>query len=328
MLRANVTRSTMGLSFTTALLQPFGLTQSMARIGVRPVLRGVARWAGDAARMESSLQWIGEKSDFMRLRAKTFNRELNEIAGRVSGQSTLAQVRDGVLFGLTTKMQLVADVPTWIGQYEKALAQGASESTAIALADQAVLDAQGGGQIKDLAEVQRRHPFLTQFYSYFSTTLNLVAESTATTDFQNPRAVAGWLTDMALLLVIPAIAPMLVLSMLRGDDDDDLAKQIAQAQAGYLMGLLVGARELSGMVAGYPYNGPPVSRIVTDTGKAATQVSQGELDEPAVLAIVRLLGTAFGIPTTQAIRSYRGWVAWTEGNAPATAVLFGPPAKD
>ncbi len=327
-LRANVTRSTMGLSFTTALLQPFGLTQSMARIGVRPVLRGVARWAGDAARLESSMQWIGEKSDFMRLRAKTFNRELNEIAGRVSGQSTLAQVRDGVLFGLTTKMQLVADVPTWIGQYEKALEQGASEATAIALADQAVLDAQGGGQIKDLAEVQRKHPFLTQFYSYFSTTLNLVAESTATTDFKNPRAVAGWLTDMALLAAIPAIAPMLVLSMLRGDDDDELAKQIAQAQVGYLLGLLVGVRELSGMVSGYPYNGPPVSRVVTDTGKAATQVAQGELDEPAVLAIVRLLGTALGIPTTQAIRSYRGWVAWTEGNAPATAVLFGPPPKD
>jgi len=225
-------------------------------------------------------------------------------------------------------MQLVADVPTWIGQYEKALAQGASEATAIALADQAVLDAQGGGQIKDLAEVQRKHPFLTQFYSYFSTTLNLVAESTATTDFKNPRAVAGWLTDMALLAAIPAIAPMLVLSMLRGDDDDELAKQIAQAQVGYLLGLLVGVRELSGMVSGYPYNGPPVSRVVTDTGKAATQVAQGELDEPAVLAIVRLLGTALGIPTTQAIRSYRGWVAWTEGNAPATAVLFGPPPKD
>jgi hypothetical protein len=39
-------------------------------------------------------------------------------------------------------------------------------------------------------------------------------------------------------------------------------------------------------------------------------------------------GTAFGIPTTQAIRSYKGWKAWDEGEAPATAILFGPLQKD
>ena len=329
-LRANVSRSTMGLSFTTAMLQPFGLTQSMVRIGVRPVLRGVARWAGDAARFESSLAWIGEKSDFMRLRSKTFNRELSEISGRVGGQSAAMQTIDGTLFFLTTKMQMIADVPTWIGRYEKAIEEGADEAVAVALADQAVLDAQGGGQIKDLAEVQRRHPMLTQFYSYFSTTLNLAAESTARTDFRNPQAVAGWLADMALLIAIPAIAPALVLSALRGEDDDpeELAKKLAQAQAGYLLGLFVGARELSGVVSGFTYSGPPVGRIVVDSSKAAEQVAQGELDEPAVLAIVRLLGTAFGVPTVQAIRSYKGWLAWSEGDAPATAVLFGPPAKD
>lgn len=328
-LRNNVSRSVMGLSFTTAMLQPFGLTNSMARIGVKPVLRGIARWAGDASRLESSMEWISEKSDFMRLRSKTFNRELTEISGRVAGKSQGAQVLDGVLFYMTTKMQMIADVPTWIGRYEQAIDQGQDEATAVALADQAVLDAQGGGQTKDLAEVQRKHPFLTQFYSYFSTTLNLTVEKTATTDFKNPKAVAGWLGDMALLLVIPALAPMVALSVLRGDDldDDELAKKVAQAQAGYLLGMVVLAREFSGLVSGFGYSGPPVSRVVTDTGRAATQLSQGELDEPAVLSIIRLLGTAFGIPTTQAVRSYKGWVAWEEGQAPASAILMGPPQE-
>lgn len=326
-LRSNVSRSTMGLSFTTAMLQPFGVLQSVSRIGAKPVLRGFARWAGDAARLESSMGWIGEKSSFMRLRSKTFNRELSEIRGKVAGQSKAAQVRDGVLFFMTTKLQMVADVPTWIGRYEQAIGQGSDEATAVALADQAVIDAQGSGMAKDLAEVQRRHPFLTQFYSYFSTTLNLAAEKTASTDFRNPRAVAGWLGDMALLAVLPALGSSLALSMLRGDDDEDIRKQLLQAQAGYLLGMLVGARELSGLVSGYPYNGPPVSRVVTDAGKAAGQVSEGDIDEPAVLATVRLLGTAFGIPTTQAIRSYKGWKAWDEGGAPASSILFGPPQK-
>ena len=95
-----------------------------------------------------------------------------------------------------------------------------------------------------------------------------------------------------------------------------------------LLGLVVGVRELSGLVGGYPYAGPPVGRIVTDVAKTAQQVKQGEVDEPAVAAVVRLLGDLFGIPAAQAVRSYRGWVAWSEGNAPITAVLMGPPPKE
>lgn len=331
MLRRNASRSIMAFSFTTALLQPFGLTQSMARVGVKHVLLGAKAWAGDAMHFESSLRKVGEKSDFMRLRAKTMNRELTEINQRVQGRSPTLITVDRGLFWLTTKMQLVADVPTWLGAYEKALGEGLDDATAVARADQAVLDSQGGGQIKDLAEVQRKHPMLTQFYSYFSVTLNLMAEKTATTDFKNPRAVAGWLGDMALLAVIPAIVPNLLAYMLKGGDDDDpeeWAKRIARWQLSYLLGLGVGVRELSGAVEGFDYSGLPVARVIVDIGKAAQQTAQGEVDEPAVMAYIRLLGSLFGIPTVQAIRSYKGWVAWEEGDAPPSSILFGPPPRD
>lgn len=344
-LRANVSRATMGASLTTAFLQPFGLTQSMVRIGAKHVLRGGARWAGDAARMENTLEWIRGKSEFMRLRSKSFNRELREINQTVANRSAAMRAVDGGLFWLMQKMQLVADVPTWIGQYEKTLAEygpvdetdaaavAAREAAAVAQADRAVIEAQGSGQVKDLAEVQRKHPMLTQFYSYFSVTLNLVAEKTGTTDFKNPRAVAGWLGDMALLLVIPAILPALLLDMARGggedDEPEDLAKKIAKWQLAYLMGLGVGIREGSGMLEGFDYAGPPVGRVVSDIGKAGKQTAQGELDEPAVLAYARLIGTAFGLPVIQVIRSYKGWKAWDEGEEGAgpQSVLVGPPPK-
>lgn len=327
-LRSNVSRATMGVSLTTAFLQPFGLTQSVVRIGPRHVLSGAAKWAGDAVRLENTLGWIRGKSDFMRLRAQTFNKELREIRGSVAGKSATMKVIDAGLFALMQKMQLVADVPTWLGQYQKSLAEGLDEAAAITMADRAVLESQGGGQTKDLAEVQRKHPMLTQFYSYFSVTLNLATESTAATDFKNPRAVAGWLGDMALLLVIPAILPALIVHLARGGDDDEIAKHIAEWQLSYLMGLVVGVRELSGAVSGFDYAGPPVGRVIADLGKAGQQTAQGELDEPAVLAYVRLMGSAFGIPTVQAIRSYRGWLAWDQGDAPASAILFGPPPRD
>lgn len=332
-LRANVSRSTMGFSLTTALLQPFGLAQSMVRIGVKPVLRGMARWGGDAVRLESSMTWIKEKSTFMRLRSKTFNRELHEIKGRVSqGHSKARTIYDASLFMLMQKAQLISDVPTWIGAYEKAKAEGVDEETAIALADQSVLDSQGGGETKDLAEFQRKHPFLNMFYSYFNTTLNLAAESTAQTDFKRPASVAGWMSDMMLLMVIPALAPALLMMLLRGDDDwedpEKLAKKMAQAEAGYLLGLMMGVREFSGPVSGFDYTGPPAGRVVVDIGKAGKQIGQGELDEACVTSLIRVAGDLFGIPTAQLLRSWRGWKAWDDGDSPATAILLGPPPKD
>jgi hypothetical protein len=330
-LRSNVTRATMGASITTAFLQPFGLTQSIVRIGPKHVLRGMARWGGDAARMENTVEWIRGKSEFMRLRAKTFNKELREIRGSVAGKSKTMRVVDAGLFALMQKMQLVADVPTWVGQYEKSTAEGLDEAAAIAMADRAVLESQGGGSTKDLAEVQRKHPMLTQFYSYFSVTLNLAAEQTAATDFKNPAAVAGWLGDMALLMVIPAILPSLIMYALKGGDDEDgWAKRIAKWQLGYLLGTIVLLREFSGAVNGFDYSGPPVGRIVSATYKFGKQVAQGDVDEPAVLALIDLMGNAFGIPTVQLMRSYKGWKAWDEGQEGAgpQSVLFGPPPKD
>ena len=332
LMRANVTRSIMGASLTTALLQPFGLTQSMARIGVVPVLKGAWRWAGDGAQMQNSMKWIGEKSDFMRLRSKTFNRELREISQRVQGKSKFMQVADASLFFLMQKLQMVADVPTWIGAYEKALAGGVDEATAVQLADEAVLSSQGGGNTKDLAGVQRNLPFLTQFYSYFSTTLNLVAEKTALTDFKNPRAVAGWLGDMALLAVIPAILPALITYLLKGggedDEPEDWAKRLAEWQASYLLGMFVGLRELPAVWSPFDYQGPPAGKLINDGKRLVQQAGQGEIDDEAVLATIGFLGTALGIPTIQMTRSYKGWLAWDEGDAPVTSILFGPPPKD
>lgn len=332
MARSNITRAVMGFSLTTGLLQPFGLTQSIARVGTAAVLRGAQRWAGDAAKLESTVAWVGDKSDFMRLRAQTFNRELSEISQQVRGKNKVARIYDGMAFALTQKLQLIADLPTWIGRYEQALADGQDEATAVALADEAVLSSQGGGQTKDLAMIQRDHPFLTQFYSYFSTTVNLVAQKTAATEFKNPVAVAGWLADMALLTVLPALLPALLLHALKGggedDDLEDWTAKLIKWQAEYLLGMVVVARDVMAAFGPHGYQGPPVGRILGDIGRLGKQAAQGEVDEPAVKAFVRVLGDLTGLPTAQLLRSYDGWVAWSEGEAPPTSILFGPPPRD
>jgi len=331
-LRSNISRSTMGLSATTGLLQPFGLFQSIVRIGPKHVFRGMARWAGDASKFENSMKWISEKSVFMKHRRLTFNKELREINGRVSkGHSKARQIYDASLFMLMQKMQLVADVPTWIGAYEKAIDEGNDDARSVALADQSVLDSQGGGETKDLSQFQTNHPMLMMFASYFNTTYNLMSESTAKTNFKDPLAVAGWISDMAMLAVIPALAPAIILELLKGggsDDPEDWAKKLVQWEAGYLMGLMIGIREMSGAVQGFSYSGPPAGRLVSDAARLSTQVTQGDADRAAIEATVKILGSAMGIPSVQALRSYKGWEAWADGDAPVTSILVGPPPRD
>ncbi|MGE0745240.1 MAG: hypothetical protein AB7K86_08335 [Rhodospirillales bacterium] len=335
--RRNVSAATMGWSLTTALMQPFGLSQSIVRIGPRWVFKGMADAFMTTAKFENAMARIGEQSTFMRLRAKTFNRELAELHGRIrAGRSTDLKGRlltgyENSLFLLMQKLQMIADVPTWLGAKEKALAQGEDEASAIALADQAVIDAQGSGMTKDLARIQRRTgaaQMLTMFYSYFNTTYNLTAESVAArrrqlSEGQYASAAAGFAADMTLLYVVPALGPALVLAMLQGDEveDDEWAAWVAKKQLSFMMATVVGLREFGGLVEGYPYAGPPALRIVSDTGKAV-------VDEGAITAFARLTGDALGVPVTQIIRSARGWLAYEEGDAPPTSILFGPPPRN
>jgi hypothetical protein len=363
--RNNTSRAVMGFSATTAFLQPFGVLQSVVRIGAVTVLKGYRRWVGDAAQLESSLTWITDKSTMMKHRAKTFNREVKELNRVMEGKSKAADVLDTALFFAMQKMQLVADIPTWIGQYEKTLQEASDrakaegrfgdevleeiEAEAVAQADRAVIESQGSGEVKDLAGVQRNWPMLTMFYSYFSATWQMTAESTARTNFRNPRAVAGWLADMLLLNVVPAIGPALLLMFLKGMGDDDeenerkLAEKAAEAQFSYLVNMIPLVREAQGVFGPFDYQGPPVGMIVGALSKAAKQTEQvaaaylegdadaafENMDEAFVKSYIRLLGLSFGLPVVQAQRMWDGWKAWDEGREGAgpASVLFGPPAR-
>ena len=69
-------------------------------------------------------------------------------------------------------------------------------------------------------------------------------------------------------------------------------------QLGYMMNMVVGLREFSGLVTGFDYSGPPASRVVVEAGNFAKQIEQGEIDEAAILSAIRLIGVTFGLPST------------------------------
>src|SRR5438046_6779459 len=110
----------------------------------------------------------------MRLRWKTQQRELNEVRnqvgldrGKVSAAvhdvlaragvdpAVMPEIADSYFYAIRRIVQF-AEIPTWIGGYEKAMADEKNDhARAVQLANQAVIDSMGSGQIKDLSAVQR-----------------------------------------------------------------------------------------------------------------------------------------------------------------------------
>lgn len=332
--RSGSSIAAMGWSVLTAVQQPTGLAQSVVRIGPKWVALGMSRWLRDASSMQNTVTWISEKSEFMRLRAKTQQREIAEIRNTIYKGETMSAVQ-GSFFYMITKLQLVADVPTWIGQYEKAMAEGADEPKAIALADQAVLDSQGGGQVKDLSRVQRGGEWMklwTNFYSYFNVTYNLLAESVAETRKVGPSRLPMLAVDFLMLTMVPATLGFLIKHALKGGDDDDdkFAKKLVAENVSYLMGLMIGTREVGAAMAGsMGYQGPAGARFFADIGKFAKQVDQGEADEAFWRSANELGGVVFHYPASQIDRTVRGIYELSEGRTDnPLAILAGPPPKN
>ena len=334
-LRKGVTVSGLGLNLWTAALQPLGLTQSMVRIGPKWVAQGVAEWMKGAVHMEHTVANIYEKSSFMKLRGKTLQREINEIRNNIRKGGKLSAI-ESTFFYFITKAQVVADVPTWLGEYNKSVAAGNDEARSIALANQAVLDAQGGGQIKDLAGIQRGSPLLklwTNFYSFFNTTYNLTTESIKKT--RSPEQIGRLIVDISLLYFVPATIAALMREVFKNDchgDIDCINKKVIQENVSYMAGSMVGVREISGSLSGnYGYQGPAGVRFLAEFSRLQQQIGQGEADEQLFKELNQVGGILFHYPAGQVDKTFRGMMAVQEGQVEgaraAAAVVFGPPKK-
>lgn len=320
--RTGATVAGLGWNLTTALLQPLGLTQSIVRVGGKWIASGIAQFYGSPIHMADKAREVRAKSAMMENRALTMNREINDVRNRLSARSDWRLRLEASFFVLIQKVQAGVDYPTWLGAYEKAVSQGHSEDRAVALADQAVIDSQGGGQIKDLAQVQRGHPAMrlfTNFYSYFNTLMNLSVEQTRKrVQAKQYAALAG---DYVLLMVLPAVLGAVLRDVLKGqDDEDEYLKNILSELVGYPLGMFVGLRELAGAAqslagVGGPFNygGPAGLRVIGEMERLAKQIDQGDLDMALFKSANNTAGILFHYPAGQVNRLVEGAAALIEG---------------
>lgn len=322
-LRTGATVVGLGWNITTALLQPLGMTHSIVRVGAPWVARGIAQYFGSPMHMIEKAREIQAMSPMMANRALTLNREINDVRNRLEARGDWQQRAEASYFYLIQKVQAAVDYPTWLAAYEKAMADPSNdEARAIALADQAVIDTQGGGQIKDLAQAQRGGPgwkLFTNFYSYFNVLMNLTFEQTRKR--HQDKEYIGLASDYLMLMILPAVLGGLLRNALKGEDDEDEYLKDALAElVGYPLGMFVGLREVAGAaqsIAGvggpFQYGGPAGARVFAEIDKLGKQIGQGELDMALFKAANSTAGILFHYPAGQVNRLVDGVAALIEG---------------
>ena len=329
-LKGNVSFNAMALSVTTAALQPLGITQSIQRVGAKWMF---AAGLGMTINPYKSFRECHEKSLMMRQRADVMNADIADFNAltRKGKLGKAGRLYEKAAFAPMQYMQMLVDVPTWQAAYQKSLAEGYDENRAIEIADQVVLDSQGGGHNKDRSLIHRNHPFATMFYSYFSSMENLWAESLSQQQLKTIKGQAGFLRDFTLLLAIPSLGQALIFMSLRGDDWDkepeEWLKWILGSIGGTALGMFVWLRELSTLFSGFEYSGPPLARIINDAYRAVRTLGSDKAeDDSKIMAILGLVADCVKIPFAQIRRSYNGWKAYIKGDSDMpTSILFGKP---
>ena len=301
-LRRNISLAGIGFNLMTAAIQPVGVLQSVVRIGGRWCGKGIAEYL----RMGpvDATAWVAQKSPMMADRGRTQFRELTEIQSQIGGTGKVKEAFMRAAYKPIVFMQLLVDVPTWLGAYQKALYNGFDDAKAVALADRAVMDAQGSGRMNDLSEMERGGAWsklFTVFYTFFNTALNLAALSGHTKSTMKAAA------DIAMLCVMQPVIETFLRASLEGlgggDDDDDpdywlnMMKKSGTGILDFNLGLFVGLRELSGVLGEYQnYSGPSGVRKVQDIRTLITKLQADEYDEATLRAAINALGAVTGLP--------------------------------
>ena len=337
----NVSFAGIGFNLITAAIQPIGILQSVAVLGGQWTLSGVSKFMENPFAMK---RMVEEMSPMMAARARTRFRELAEIQLRSSGK--YGRARDKVMraaYVPIVAMQALVDIPTWLGAYHKALAEGKPQDEAVAMADRLTIEAQGSGRTSDLSRIERMGGFakvFTTFYTFFNAAYNIAATSRST------DSTMKWLWNMTLMMGFQPVIETFVREGLKaaiggaGDDDgDDWLEKTAWKAVGSIpnfgLNMFVITREFAdvgSLLVGEqvsPYQGPAGLRAITDVWRLAKQLEQGEMDEGLLKAMVNVtsLGTGL-IPAVPINRAISGFNAMEkDSDVSAVALLLGAPAK-
>ena len=331
----NVGVVAMGWSPLSAIVQLTGVGYVVPRCGAKATLEALKKFITNPVKAR---QEINAVSDMMANRARTMNKQVAEVKSRLeSGKRYFIKEH---AYCMIVAVQGMVDTITWLAAYEKAINDKSvinsenPDATAIAVADQIVIDTQSSGATHDMAAVERSEylgPF-TVFYSWSNAALN---QSYAIAKGERNRAKAY--RDLLWMGMFMPVLEKVFREMLKAEDEDEeddefvqMLKMPLQATLEYHAGLFVGVRELSSSIGAgltgervFSYGGPAGTRGIA----AATQML-GNVSDPtswgAINSAIDVVGAFTGLPAGQIKKTIKGVRAIESGQAEGLDVIKAP----
>ena len=251
-IKRNISSAVMAGKASVAIQNVANIPVAMEQLGAARVMRalyraGVGVYGRGSGRYNETREFVLGKSVMLRERVQTLDKDMRrglEIGGKgftIDGKSVggytmeqLGEARDTINswgYNLLSETDLMLSVPIWKDVYDVEYSklvqkEGVSlewaDQRAIELADKAIIDIFGSGDIKDQAGIQRNKGtianFATTFYTYAGTLWNMQLDGFYAFkdrgDFKKFARVIFY--DLFMQAVI-----MVVYNNLFGSDDDD-----------------------------------------------------------------------------------------------------------
>lgn len=332
----------------TALQNVVGLVPAFTRVNAGNIGLEMARFYSPA--MAERYRFAMDNSEYMRHRYQNFDRDLNDMAAKLTVKGRLLP-DTATMLALMGLVDRGVSVPLWNAAFKDGMAQFDNDNGKAAdYADHIVRQTQGSGRDVDLPKIMSGHGgygqlkrLFTMFYSYFNSQLQMLVRAGAIAKrdaSSNPGLAVGRFTlQFVMIAVLPAILTEMMMGNGGDDEDDDkLAKRYARALVMYGAGMFPVVREISSYTwsvfdtdtYNFGYKISPVQSAVEGVVKGVqslADIAGGEGD--IVDTKNAIMGTSFalGLPGKLISDFVAGANAWMSGDAGPEALLFGAPRR-
>ena len=259
-IKRNISSAVIAGKVSVAIQNVANIPVAMEQLGAARVMRalyraGVGVYGRGSGRYKETYEFVLGKSVMLRERVQTLDKDMRrglEIGGKgftIDGKSVggytmeqLGEARDAINswgYSLLSETDLMLSVPIWKDVYDveysklvqkEGISLEWADQRAIELADKAIIDIFGSGDIKDQAGIQRNKGtianFATTFYTYAGTLWNMQLDGFYAFkdrgDFKKFARVIFY--DLFMQAVI-----MVIYNNLFGSDDDDDPTKVAKS---------------------------------------------------------------------------------------------------
>jgi hypothetical protein len=346
---SRVTLATLGLSYTTGVMQTLGVfnsTDALSRMpgggynlaqGTRWMANGFAQYLKHPA---DTRRAVMAASGEMRHRIENTDRDVRQEILRAAGKKGgWAKFQKFSMMAIAGMQFYAVDIPTWVAAYQRAQHEGMAELEAVRFADHVVRTSQSAGGLKDLAEIQRSSGLqraFTMYYSFFNVLYNQGAGAIHNT--KSARDIPQLAARALILIVLPQIAEGFLRNQIPPLVPDDEDKQGFLAWLGlrillYPLATIPGIRDFASVAQGFDYSPTPIMGIGKEFQRAwegiARDIDEGQISASTLKAIFTTTGLAVGAPVTQINRIIRAADDFFAGEPVGPYdFLVGPPPKN